>query len=267
VPEGDLKILRTTVSAFLLTSALAALGQTPLTVTGTATYRERMALPPGAVFEATLEDVSRADAAAQIIGTARLENPGNPPFHFSIAYAPEKIVTSHTYAVRTRITENGRLLFTSTQRYQVLTQGHGSEIAMMLLQRMASSSTHATSAAATGDEPLRETNWKLIELNGKSVVAADQQQEAHLVFRTEDNRVSGSGGCNRLMGGYTVAGNAMHFKGVASTMMACLHGMDTEQAFVLALNQVETWKITGKHLDLYDKGGKLLAKFEANALK
>jgi hypothetical protein len=29
---------------------------------GTAAYRERMALPPSAAFEATLEDVSRADA-------------------------------------------------------------------------------------------------------------------------------------------------------------------------------------------------------------
>ncbi len=40
-------------------------------VQGTATYRERIALPPGAVFEATLEDVSRADAAASIIATTR----------------------------------------------------------------------------------------------------------------------------------------------------------------------------------------------------
>lgn len=31
------------------------------TITGTATYRERIALPANAVFEATLEDVSRAD--------------------------------------------------------------------------------------------------------------------------------------------------------------------------------------------------------------
>jgi heat shock protein HslJ len=33
-------------------------------INGTATYRKRMALPPGAVLEATLEDVSKADAAA-----------------------------------------------------------------------------------------------------------------------------------------------------------------------------------------------------------
>jgi putative lipoprotein len=242
------------------------LGQAPLAVTGTATYRERMALHSGSVFEATLEDISRADAAAQVIGTSRTENPGNPPFHFSIAYDPEKIITNHTYGVRARVTENGKLLFTSTQRYQVLTQGHGSEISMMMLQRVASSGAHTASAAPIGDEPLRETYWKLIELNRKPITTADQQLEAHLVFRTED-RVSGSGGCNRLMGGYTVEGNSLHFKGVASTMMACLHGMDTERAFVLALNKVETWKITGKHLDLYDKSGGLLAKFEANALR
>ena len=34
-------------------------------VQGTATYRERMALPPDAVFEATLEDVSKADPRLQ----------------------------------------------------------------------------------------------------------------------------------------------------------------------------------------------------------
>jgi len=34
-------------------------------VKGTARYRERMALPPDAVFEATLEDISKADAPAE----------------------------------------------------------------------------------------------------------------------------------------------------------------------------------------------------------
>jgi heat shock protein HslJ len=49
-------------------------------VQGTATYRERIALPPGAVFEATLEDVSRADAARSIIATTRIAKPGNPVY-------------------------------------------------------------------------------------------------------------------------------------------------------------------------------------------
>jgi putative lipoprotein len=44
-------------------------------VSGTATYRERIALPPDAVFIAVLADVSRADAPAVEIGwMSREEN-------------------------------------------------------------------------------------------------------------------------------------------------------------------------------------------------
>jgi len=43
--------------------------------------------------------------------------------------------------------------------------------------------------------------------------------------------------------------------------------METEQAFVGALNKVQSWKITGNHLELYDGTGSLLVKFEGRALK
>jgi putative lipoprotein len=59
-------------------------------VTGTATYRERMALPPGALFEAVIEDVSRADAPASTLATTRIMSPGNPPIAFTITYDPAK---------------------------------------------------------------------------------------------------------------------------------------------------------------------------------
>ena len=62
------------------------------TVQGTATYRERMAMPAGAVFEAALEDVSRADAKAENIAQTRVTSPGNPPIAFSIAYDPARIL-------------------------------------------------------------------------------------------------------------------------------------------------------------------------------
>ena len=60
-------------------------------IKGTATYRERIALPPDAVLEATLEDVSKADAPAEVIGRARVENPGNPPIRFEIPYDTSRI--------------------------------------------------------------------------------------------------------------------------------------------------------------------------------
>ena len=47
--------------AAVMAGACTSVTPPAVTVTGTATYRERLALPPDAVFEATLEDVSRAE--------------------------------------------------------------------------------------------------------------------------------------------------------------------------------------------------------------
>jgi putative lipoprotein len=60
-------------AALLAAMAGPALAQS---IHGTATYRERIALPPTAVFEATLEDVSRTDAPADVIARARLTPAG-----------------------------------------------------------------------------------------------------------------------------------------------------------------------------------------------
>ena len=101
-------------------------------VKGTATYRERMALPPNAVFEATLEDVSRADAPSEIVGKTRIEGPGNPPIRFEISYDPSRINPKNRYTVRARILVGGRLFFTSDQSYPVLTGGQGNEVEVLL---------------------------------------------------------------------------------------------------------------------------------------
>lgn len=101
-------------------------------VEGTATYRERMALPASAVFEAVLEDVSRADAAAEVIARARIEHPGHPPIRFEIIYRPAKIVQNHDYSVRARITDGERIVFTTVQHYPVLTRGNGHEVSLLL---------------------------------------------------------------------------------------------------------------------------------------
>ena len=101
-------------------------------VLGSATYRERMVLPPNAVLEATLEDVSRADAAAVEIGRVRLEKSGMPPFRFSIPYDRAGIKPDRSYAVRARILVDGKLMFVTTQAYPVLTRGSGNRVEMTL---------------------------------------------------------------------------------------------------------------------------------------
>ena len=134
--------------ALLLFCAAGSEGPVSGQVKGTATYRERIALPPNAVFEATLQDVSKADAPAEVIGQARIERPGNPPIRFEIAYDPSRINPSHRYSVRARILVDGKPFFITDQHYPVVTGGHGNEVAL-LLRRAGSSGP-----AGAGDGPL-----------------------------------------------------------------------------------------------------------------
>ena len=97
-----------------------------------ASFRERLALAPGVRLEASLLDISRADAAAAIIGQTVLEDVGQPPYRFTIAYDPAAIVASHRYAVRVVLMKDTRLLFTTDQVYPVLTGGSPASVQVLL---------------------------------------------------------------------------------------------------------------------------------------
>jgi heat shock protein HslJ len=118
-------------------------------------------------------------------------------------------------------------------------------------------------ACANGSISLENTNWKLTDLAGAPVKSASHEQEAYFVLNSENHRVSGSGGCNRIMGSYELSGDHLTFSQMASTMMACIKGMDTEKTFLDALGRVKTWKIAGQQLLLSDAEGKVSARFAA----
>ena len=110
--------------------------------------------------------------------------------------------------------------------------------------------------------PLEKTEWKLVRL-GDAVVKGDELHQPHIAFDAATKRVSGSGGCNRISGGYTLKGQKLTFGHVMSTMMACAGVTDTERNFLQALGEVKRWKIAGRQLELMDESGKVLAVFEA----
>ena len=107
-------------------------------IAGSAIYRERIALTPAAVLEATLEEVSRGHAAAKIIKKVHRKNPGQVPIAFEIPYDPSRIDPRRTYVLRASIYEDGRLFFTSTRAFPVLTHGHGRKV-MVLMRRTSNS--------------------------------------------------------------------------------------------------------------------------------
>ncbi len=89
-------------------------------ITGTITYRQRIALSPQAEVIIRLLDVSKMDVAATVLAETRLKNPGQVPIAFSLPYDASKIEPRHSYTVQVRIEESGKLRFTTTTAYPVL---------------------------------------------------------------------------------------------------------------------------------------------------
>jgi len=117
------------------------------------------------------------------------------------------------------------------------------------------------------NEPLENTYWKLTYLGDAPVVAPERQRDAHFILHPSDKRVSGSGGCNRFTGGYELEGDRLSFGRMAATMMACADAMDTEKAFLSALQQAARARIKEQHLELLDASGSVLARFQAVNLR
>jgi putative lipoprotein len=102
-------------------------------ITGTITYREKIALPAGAIVEVKLLDISKQDTPAVTIGEQVITTTGQQvPFSFEINYNPATIDPRYTYAVRATITVDGKLRFTSDTTYPVITQGNPSKVEMVL---------------------------------------------------------------------------------------------------------------------------------------
>ena len=225
-------------------------------VKGTATFRERMTLPPDAVLEAQLEDVSRADAPAMVIARTEVKSARNPPIVFEIAYDPARIQPTHTYAVRATILAGGRPLFTTDTAYSVLTRGKPNTVSMLL--RRAATPKPPVAAG----RPLEKTYWKATLVGTTAVAAADPKREPHLVLEP-GGKVAGSDGCNRLAGSYELTGETITFGRMAGTMMACPDSGETDRAFRQALENARRWKVAGDGLELFDASGARLARFEA----
>src|SRR5499426_3389053 len=105
----------------------------PSIVKGSVTYPERVALPPDAVVEVTLYDVSVQDAPAPVIARTTVAPAGREvPLPFELRYDPTKIQPARWYALRAAIRGGGRLLFTTDSVHRVITNGNPTQVDLPL---------------------------------------------------------------------------------------------------------------------------------------
>lgn len=90
-------------------------------LSGSASFRERIALPPNAVFTATLEDVSLMDVPSVTLGTVSIDEAVKTPIFFFINYNRDDIKLGRRYNVRGRITVDGKLKFITDTMHPVFT--------------------------------------------------------------------------------------------------------------------------------------------------
>ncbi|WP_172331954.1 YbaY family lipoprotein [Mangrovicoccus sp. HB161399] len=241
--RSPLRLLCAAVALVLATGPAIAEERT---LTGTVTYRERIALPPEARVEVELLDVSRADAPSVTIAETAFVPETQVPLAFALDYDGSVIDARHSYALRARILQGDEVLFRTVQHFGVLTRGQAST--ELVLER----------AAVPAETPVGR--WLAEDIGGGGVV----DRVRTVLELGPDGRVSGSGGCNAISGQAELSGAALSFGPLATTRKLCPPAvMDQEAKFLAALGGTRSWKIDPdrRKLILLDATGRTVAAF------
>lgn len=92
---------------------------------------------------------------------------------------------------------------------------------------------------------LHNSQWQLVTMAGEEPIANENSQAIPQLQFLGD-RLAGSGGCNRLMGQFTIDGEVLTIdERMAATMMACPEPlMKQEQQFIQALVNAQKYRIS-----------------------
>jgi Heat shock protein len=107
-----------------------------------------------------------------------------------------------------------------------------------------------------------EKYWKLTSINGEAIPESAMGRVAHIIFKSEESRIIGNGGCNTFNGQYELKrGNGLSLSKIASTMMAC-PDMEIESKFLRTLETYDKYSIVADTLTLTSTTTGVSAKFQ-----
>jgi putative lipoprotein len=236
----------------------------PPRITGNVVYRERVALPPDAIIRVRLEAAPAPEMAARRVAEITIPTEGmQVPIPFALPYDAAAIHPGTKYQVRVTISSGDKTLFVTRTPYPVLTQGAPAKLEILVQQ--AGGGRKPRPVASTTSLGLAGHAWKLVALADASAAAAPDAAPASLVFGPTEKRISGSTGCNRLLGTYAPGeGFALKLDPSSMTLMACPDSATRQEAaFLAALRATTAYRIEGASLELLD-GDRVLARFEAD---
>ena len=121
-------------------------------------------------------------------------------------------------------------------------------------------STSSAPADNTKEQPAVEVNdgserreltgrrWYVISVNGGELVTPEGGERPWIEL--SEDRLQGFGGCNNLMGGYTLDKDRLAFNEIGSTKKYCPDMQATERSIMEMLSTVSNYQLEGETLSL-----------------
>lgn len=112
------------LAALLFVLAPTAQAQGTGAVAGTIAYVQRVSLPANAIVTMQIADITAAGRAGVVIAEQKFSTNGaQVPFRYSVAFDPARINQNSIYTVQGNITVDGKVVFSTSSTYRVITQG------------------------------------------------------------------------------------------------------------------------------------------------
>lgn len=245
IPWQQLKIGRTRGRTIM--AGLAA-------IEGTASYREQIALSPGAILEVELLDISRADAPSIRLASIRVKGQGQVPIPFTLCYDPALVEPAHSYSVSAKLILRDKVGFRWDTVYPVLTRGAGDTVDILMVRTAAGNALPPEPPGASGRvDALVGPTWVAEDIGGKGVI---DNLQSHITLLA-DGEAQGSGRLQQISRWLRSRGRGAQRRAARpGTKKACLPAlMGQEDRFHEALGQARSYRIEKGILYLIDARG------------
>lgn len=215
-----------------------------LTLTGDVFYRERMGLPHGATLYVGL--VSLPGGQPVVGAGAPVPAGGQVPLQFSLAVRSDVAKSGGTFGLVAEIRVGGAAMWRNELAVPV---DLAAPAPTSILVTRTINEPAAPQPEPQIDQTLVNTSWQVTSISGSPTIG-----ESPLTLSiAPDLRVNGHAGCNNYFTQATVDGAKLQFALAASTRMACLPDLMTqESAFFAALAAVTSYELSENSLRLLD---------------
>ena len=207
------------------------------TVSGSLTYRERIALPPDATISVALTDITEGPDQEQVAArTTRSLRGEQVPVPFQLTVPNDAIEEGHLYGLRAFINgSDGDALFRTYSPMLIDMTKDEVDVGTIILVAAGSGDP-----GLTGIPGLHGGQWVVEDIAGRGVV-----DSSHAVLTFEpDGSLNGNTGCNGFFGSYQLDANEISTENIGVTQRACVPALnDQERRFLDILNDLQSVSI------------------------